>query len=159
MRRALAFPPGLPAAVTYGRSGLVPKRRRLGKLQWLIVAATCCSALALMWVSRGWPGTSDSHKRIQLPYHHTLAADAAAGRAVGGSNSPKLGQVQPAAGLDFPLWWHAPFVANSGGYQRISAACLSICPNARLLGTCAGFPGSVDRPALACWLAKSPSLL
>jgi hypothetical protein len=67
----------------------------------LIMAAALLSALALIWLAHGMKATQH---RIQLPY--TAAA-------MNGGGLPGQGRMV-ARSLEFPLWWHAPFVAESG---------------------------------------------
>lgn len=85
---------------------LLSGRRQLGILQMLIMAAALTSALALVWLAHGMKATQ--HK-IQLPY--TTAAANAAGLHAGAL--PRS--------LEFPLWWHAPFVAESGTSRKWQA--------------------------------------
>lgn len=74
-------------------------RRRLGTLQFLMLAAALFSVLALVWLANGM---KSSKQRVQLP--HPTA---------GGLQGSK----QAGAPLSYPLWWHAPFVTNSGEHQ------------------------------------------
>eukprot|EP00878_Enallax_costatus_P012438 GHUV01012989.1.p1 GENE.GHUV01012989.1~~GHUV01012989.1.p1 ORF type:complete len:333 (+),score=34.97 GHUV01012989.1:304-1302(+) len=73
-----------------------PWKRQWGKLQYIAVSATFLSALALIWLASGGP---QHQHRIQLPY----------------PSGDVLGfQHHTPSSLEFPLWWHAPFIAQSG---------------------------------------------
>jgi hypothetical protein len=89
----MLFPAHMPRRLLAGK-------RQLGLLQMLIMAAALFSALALVWLAHGMKATQHT---IQLPYN----------AAAGGAGFPGQQRTVPRS-LEFPLWWHAPFVAQSG---------------------------------------------
>jgi hypothetical protein len=107
MRRPMLFPGRMPRRLVSGR-------RQLGLLQMLIMAAALLSALALIWLAHGMKVMQ--HK-IQLPY--TAAA-------MNGAGLQGQGRAVPSS-LEFPLWWHAPFVAQSGMHALVDCNCRWAC--------------------------------
>lgn len=87
-----------------------PWRRQHSTLQYVIIVVALSSASALIYLAHGGP---QHQHRIQLPYpsidvrgyqHHAAPSS-----------------------LEFPLWWHAPFVALSGkGEKQADMTALSI---------------------------------
>jgi hypothetical protein len=82
-------------------------------LQQLLVLLLLSSVAMVLWIGHGhnWPGMQAIHvTHGSLMPHHTAAA---AHIAV---HKPQTLQ-KFMGNLDFPLWWHAPFIAQSGTVQ------------------------------------------
>lgn len=98
----------------------LPTRCSLGTLALVMLAATVASALGIIWLAHSPNSPIKDTRHIQLPHQHSHgallpgAAGASAGSSVAGAVSGGQQQQAPVPRLDYPLWWHAPFVAQSG---------------------------------------------
>lgn len=86
-----------------------PWKRQYSTMQRLIIIAALCSALALIYIAHGGP---DNQHRIQLPYP---------------SIDVRGYQHLAPSSLEFPVWWHAPFVAPSGEHTCTHVAGPDLC--------------------------------
>lgn len=141
MRRTVP-PPSLGPLTTRGSGGLRQPSTTGGhggggsggrlshtRLQQLLVVLLLLSVTAVAWMvhAHHWaPNLPAIHVPHATFHHHqTAAAGGAAAKAAKAGKATKAAVRQPQTlktfrgNLEFPLWWHAPFIAQSGGYRNI----------------------------------------
>lgn len=80
-----------------------PWKRKLGTLQYVVIVSSLVSALVLLWLAYREP---QHQHRIHLPY---TSGDVLS-----------FAHLHPSS-LEYPIWWHAPFVSQSGDFTAAAA--------------------------------------
>jgi hypothetical protein len=92
------------------------RRLTTARLQQLLVVLLLLTVGMVLWMgnNHAWPGIHSVH--IPHPGFTThVGASAASSSSAGGAAVRQPQTLQKFSGnLEFPLWWHAPFIAQSG---------------------------------------------
>lgn len=106
------------------------RRLTTARLQQLLVVLLLLTVGMVLWMgnNHNWPGIHSVH--IPHPGFTThvgaSAASSSTGSAGGGAAVRQPQKLQKFSGnLEFPLWWHAPFIAQSGGWLDSASGMLA----------------------------------